>query len=177
MNIPEKIIKGLTYEWTDSLEDYPATTYTLYYNLVNSTANVTITSTADGADHDTTLSATTTAGYTAGTYRWTSYVVSGSTKYLIEQGWTVIEANPLSGNTDFRSHARKTLDLINTAIESMMTNGQAQAVDIAGRTVTYRTMEDLLKAKAHYEYLVKQEELEDKINAGREAGNKILVRF
>ncbi len=179
MNEPKEIRKGLSETWTESINDYPATNYTLKYNLQNSSANVAIVSTADGNAHTVILTASTTAGYTAGTYKWQSYVenISDSDeKVFIAQGTIEIVNTFLSGNTDQRSHARKTLEAIEAVIENRATQDHL-SYSIAGRSISLMTLKELIEAESIYAYKVKQEELQERINEGKDVGNKILVRF
>lgn len=177
MNEPTELRAGLTATWTESISDYPATDYTLKYNLVNATVNKAIVCTASGNDHVATLAST--ESLTAGEYTWQSYVVSiadATIKYFIASGKITILGSFLTGNTDFRTHARTTLDAIEAVIESRATKSQ-QSISIGGRSVVNMTFEELIKARSHYAYMVKQEETAAKIAAGLEVGNKILVRF
>lgn len=179
MNEPAKIKKGLKHTWTESLSDYPATTYTLKYNLVNASKNEAITSTADGSDHDIEISAATSAAYTAGTYKWQSYVqeiLDSTNKIFIAEGMLEIEESLLTGTTDFRTHAKKTLDAINTVIENWATQGY-QSISVNGRAIQYKTLDDLMKLKAYYTSIVNAETAQAKIDAGEEPGGKILTRF
>ena len=178
MNDLKKIMAGLSYEWTDAGGDYPASDgYTLYYVLLNASGKITFNSTASGADHVISLSATSTSSWTAGTYNWYSYASDGTNKYPVAEGTIEIIANVITSSTlDGRSHAKKALDAIEAAIERRASKEQLN-ISIAGRSIQYMTMEELIKARSHYLWLVKQEENKKKIDAGLEVGGKILVRF
>jgi len=179
MTEPAKIIAGDTLDWTESISDYSAADgWTLKYTLINSTTKISLTSIASGNDHKVNVVTATSTNYAAGDYSWQSYVEKDSVIHIVANGFIIIETQ-LSAKTtfDYRSHAKKTLTLIETAIEAMLANGQSQSISINGRTVQYRTMEELIKAKSNYAWYVKNEEAAEKINAGLETGNKILVRF
>jgi len=179
MNEPRKIRKGLSETWTESINDYPATEYTLKYNLQNSSANVAIVSTADGNAHTVTLTASTTAGYTAGTYKWQSYVenISDSDeKVFIAQGTIEIVNTFLSGNTDQRSHARKTLEAIEAVIENRATQDHL-SYSIAGRAITLLSTKELIEFRSFYRAEVALEDKQDGINAGKSPGGRFLIQF
>jgi hypothetical protein len=176
MNEPTKIVRGLSLTWTESLSDYKASDgWTLKYSLSNSSANTTLTSTADGDDHVITL---TTAGTTAlalGTSTWISYVDDGTDKYQIATGVLTVQA-AIGTSVDRRTHAKKMLDAIEAVLESRATREQEE-LTIAGRSIKYMSLEQLIKARGHYEYLVKQEASDEIAAQGGSVGNQILVEF
>lgn len=174
---PSKITAGMYYTWTESLSDYPATTYTLKYSLINQYNRIDIVSAASGNDHKITLTSDETALYASGTYQFVSFIDDNTNKILLAQG--IIEILPnitTEGNYDYRTHARKTLEAIEAMIERRASKEQS-SLSIQGRSLSYMTPEELIKLRSHYKYLVDQEIKADKINAGLDPGGRVLTRF
>lgn len=78
MNVPEIIKAGLSYNWTDTDEDYAAATYTAKcaVKLIGSSVVVTITASGSGYSYTFTISASVSAALTPGKYEWQEYVES-----------------------------------------------------------------------------------------------------
>ena len=71
---PSEIVAGDTLKFKKSLSDYPATIWTLTYYLLKSGTQITFSGTADCTDHLINVANTTTAGWTAGIYKYESYI-------------------------------------------------------------------------------------------------------
>lgn len=176
MNEPKKIYKGLSYTWTESVSDYPAGDgWTLKYSLSNASTAATITTTASGDEHVAALTATTTGSMTAGTFVWISYADNGTLKEEVGRGEIQV-LTAIGSAGDRRTHARKMLDSIEAILESRATREQEE-MTIAGRMIKYLSLEQLIKARAHYEYLVRVEAKNDVIAQGGSVGDQILVEF
>lgn len=176
MNEPAKLYIGMDATWTESVPEYPATDgWTLKYSLTNASYQVSLSSTAEGSDHVISIAAADTSTWHAGNYYYTKYAESATEKFVIAQGQIQIIASVLAA-TDRRSHAQKMLDAIEATLESRATKEQL-SLSIANRSIQYLTIEELTKARSYYKELVKAETNQDKINAGEQTGNKILVRF
>lgn len=181
LNEPPKITSGFYYKWTESLSDYKANAgYTLKYVFYNANNNLPITSTANanGIDHDVILTAGESEHFEAGTYAWKSYVehTSGE-RYPIASGTIIIEQNILqSSPSDFRSHARKTLEAIEAALERRATKEQL-SISIAGRALQYMTIKELLEARSVYQQEVDGEIAKEKMDAGLKPGGRVLLQF
>ena len=66
---PTQIRAGDSITWLKTLNDYPATdSWVLHYRLINSAGKFDVTATASGSDHLVSISAATSATYTAGKY-------------------------------------------------------------------------------------------------------------
>ena len=180
MNEPKKIQAGLSAEWTETSNDYLASLYTLKYVFINSSAKISVSSTADGDTHSVEIPAATTASWTAGVYKYTGYlekIADSANKIPFSSGTITITANVLTASTaDMRSHARKVLDAINATLEGRASKDQ-QSISLNGRSLQYTVIADLLTLRSQYMQLVKQEEQEDRIQNGGPAGNMIKVRF
>ena len=184
MNEPTTLFAGDKVEWTESLSDYlPSAGWTLKYILINSLNRYTLVSTADGESHKVSLLSTDTSAWVAGTYVVQPYCEhTDGTNELLSQYTVEIKQNLISATTfDFRTHARKTLDAINTAIEGRASQEvlslQVSTPGGSSKALQYLTMDEMIKAKNYYQSLVDSEITQEKINAGQNAGNKILISF
>jgi len=165
------VTAGDTLKWTRSLSDYPATTWTLTYTLVNSTTRITITASASGTDFAVTVSAATSSGYAAGTYDWRAQVSSGGEVYTVGTGR--IKINPVwSAATDGRSQARRALEAIESVLEGRASSATAE-YEIAGRRLKYIPIPELLQLRDRYKSEVAREERA----AGIGLGGRMQVRF
>lgn len=174
---PTKLRIGLTWEWDrQDLNDYPASTWTLKYAFKNATDHFEITAAADGDNYTALVAAATTAGYTAGSYRWVAWVESGTEKRDIGEGWTEVVA-AFTGATayDARSHARIALDAIEAVLEGRATVDQ-QEYSIGGRTLKRMQVADLFKFRDYYRAEVKAEVRAENTAAGR-GGSQLSARL
>jgi hypothetical protein len=177
---PDSFFVGDTLQWTKDLSDFPASTWTLKYNLISSDAgaqNILIASSADGDTHAVSVAIVTTAGYTDGDYKWFSYVVdSGDTvRHSIASGTVTIKPDQ-SSDTDARSHVKKVLDAIKATIEGIASKEQ-QSYSIAGRSLSRYTPSELYDLKKEYEALYTRELSDESIANGEGSGRTIKVRF
>jgi len=92
---PEKLTSGVTWKWKKTISDYPASEWTLTYYLRKSGATATsFSASADGDTHLVTVTAATTAGYTAGVYDIIGVVVKSAEKYVVYDGIIEVLTNP-----------------------------------------------------------------------------------
>ena len=177
---PSSLRSGDTWTWTKTLDDYPATAWTLKYRFKSAAGGFEIVATASGSDHAATVAAATSAGYAAGSYTWVAWVEGGTAeKYTVGQGSTEILPDYRNGLAtvalDDRSHAAKTLAAIEAWIE-----GRDQGVaeyEIAGRRMKFRSSAEILDQLNHWKSILAAEKRAERIAAGLGGGNKVLVRF
>ena len=175
--VPDQLPAGDTWQWTRSLSDYPAGTWTLAYRFANEVDAFTVTATASGTDHAISVAASTTAGYKPGRYSWRAMVTSGAERHSIESG--VLEILPDPGATGYRSvrtHARRVMEALEATIEGRATTDQL-AMSIAGRSISRMSLTELRENWEKYATMVKAEERAEAINSGRSPRNRLLVRF
>jgi len=185
VNEPKIIFAGDKAEWTESNSDYlPSAGWTLKYVLINSTTKISFSSTPDGDSHSISLSSAVTAAYTSGVYTMQPYFENtGGTKEM--QPRLTVEIKPdltAAGTTtyDFRTHARKTLDLIEDAIEGRADKAHLSlqvSTPQGSRALQYMNMEEMIKAREYYRGLVAVEEQQEKIDAGQNPGGRIKLQF
>ncbi|MBK8609063.1 MAG: hypothetical protein IPL84_03750 [Chitinophagaceae bacterium] len=184
MNEPKVFLAGDKIEWTESLSDYlPSAGWTLKYILINSLNRYPFNSIADGESHKVTLLNADTNAWVSGDYLLQPYVENtDGTQELLPVRSVTIKQNIITATTyDFRTHAKKTLESIEAAIENRA-GSEAMSLSITTRggstkALQYLTHKELIEAKNYYEYLVESELQQEKIEAGIEPGNKILISF
>lgn len=183
MNLPETIYAGDHLDFSDTLSDYKASEgWTLHYVIINSTSKYTIDSTADGDAHKFDIASSVTGDWDAGDYTWLAYVTkTGEEDEHLYRGQLTIKENLVTATTyDSRSHAKKSLDAIEAAIERRASKEQMQlqiTVRGSSRALQYMSMDELIKARAYYRSLYEQELQQEKINRGESPGNKVLLQF
>lgn len=178
--IPESITAGLTTKWTDYFSDFkPEDGWSLNYYFVKSGTQIHITATDNGdSNHLISLSASTTAGYSPGTYDYKAIMIRASEKYEVAEGKITIEADFISSTSglDNRTYNQRVRD----ALEAMM-EGRATRVDeeysINGRSLKRLSPEEIIMALEKFRGYCKQEEREANLKKGIRSSNKVYVRF
>lgn len=176
---PSEIIAGDSIAWTITLDDYPASDgYVLSYALVKSGALISITSSASDDDHAVSISATTTAGYSAGIYDYQAYVTLDDDRYTVETGTITVKSNfaTQSSGLDTRSHAKKMLDAIDSLLEGKSV-ADVSSYSIAGRSLTKYSPTELMEWRKYYAKLYLQEQRAAKRKAGKSTGSLVKVQF
>jgi len=180
MNIPSAITAGDTVDWTDSLSDYPATTWTLKYSLWKyGNAVILIIASASGTDHAVAVPAATSKAYAAGEWQWTAYAEKGSgatlERYTVATGRVTIKPDVAAANAsaDFRSHAEKMLAGIEATLLGRATRAEL-SLTINGKAIQYMKTKELRDERAYFlSEVAKEQRAESGINPGR----RIMTRF
>jgi hypothetical protein len=179
---PQELAVGARWAWTrsDITKTYPTASYTLKYkfSLLDSAGTVgTITATKSDSAHVVEVAVSTTESFAAGDYYWQAVIVrdSDSEEVVVDTGyWTLI--NDLDADVDTRSHNYKVLKAIESCIEGTATKDQ-QSYAIAGRSLSRRSIEELLMLKNEYRRLWNEEKREKRRKAGRNVNNDVFARF
>lgn len=167
IDINAKLTSGDTWSWTQSLADYPATSWTLTFYFENGSAKFTAQATANGDDHLITVPAAATADLEAGRYHWIARVTDGSRVYSIADGWTTVLPNPASlANQDRRSWARRALDAVEATIEGRASSDQL-SFQIKDRAVSRIPVAELWQLRQDLKAEVRTEERGAKAGLGR----------
>lgn len=176
---PAVITAGDSYTWQQSLDDYPASAWTLKYRLINAAGKIDITATAIGADHLVTLTPTTTAAYTAGDYTWTKWVEKTGYRITLAAGTVTVNPNIAALSTlDARSDAAIIVDQLTAAYKTYTASqGHVAEYEIAGRRMKFRGSAEILDQLNHWKSILASEKRAERIAAGLGGGNKYLVRF
>ncbi len=176
---PTKIYQKATLRWTKDLGDYPASTWTLKYYFVHTTAenNFSITASASGDTHVVLVAGTTTDDYTAGTYRWYCTVTDGTYTYVPPEltGECDVLADPTAAATArVLTHAQTCLANIKTYMEGAASSA-VQAYTIAGRSLNTYNVDELIKLRSFYEAEVRKEKRQEAIDRGESPKDRVLV--
>lgn len=178
---PSKITAGESLEWLISLDDYPASEWTLSYALVNSAGRIAITGAQyqSGDTHHISVSTTTSAAYTAGVYSYQAYVSKTGAKKVVETG--TIEVLPdfstKSSGYDDRSFAKTCLDNIEAVLENRASAAQLEYT-IAGRQLKFVPPGELLDLRNRFRAEYRAEEREkQRRNSGKSLFGQVQVKF
>lgn len=168
---------GDTWRWTRTLADYPASAgWALSYTLINGTAKITINASASGDAHAVTVTAATTAGYTAGSYDWRARVSKAGEVYTVGEGRITVRNAFAASTFDARSHARKTLEAIEAVIEGRASS-EVSYYMIGNRQLRYMTPDELLTLRDKYRAEVLREDAAAAVAAGLPDKRRVFVRF
>ena len=173
---PSTIVAGDTAKWLRSLDDYPATAgWVLTYTLVSAAQRYTFSAAASGTDHLVTVAATTTAAWVAGSYSWRAQATKAGEVYTVGSGTLTVRPS-FAAATDGRSHARKTLDAIESVIEGRATS-EVSDYTIGGRQLRYIEVPQLLALRDRYRAEVLREDAAQRAAAGLPDLRRVFVRF
>jgi hypothetical protein len=189
MRIPPTIRAGDTITWRDDAAvDYlgdavTSSTYSLTYYLRTNTASegATVTGSAYGTGWQSTISATTSAAFDAGTWYWQAIAASGATKVTLGSGQlTMLAALNYTGTPgalDGRSQAQQDLDAVSAAIRSMISGGGVQKYSIGNRSVEKMSLSDLLTLESRLKAEVARERKAELVANGLGNPHAMFVRF
>ena len=179
---PKQILAGATVQWTKSLSDFPAATWTLAYTFVGSVVKLNLTATVSGSLHLLTItqvqSATMNLGATTLPYFWQSYASSGTERYKVGEGNIDVLADLADASVgyDGRSYVKKTLDALDAIILGKASKDQKMAL-VGDRQIQRMSPAELLQWRSFYQAEYKAELAALAIANGEPAGNKVLVSF
>lgn len=163
--------------WKRQFADYPASEWTLKYVLINDSAKITITATADGDDHLVEETPATTAGWGAGRYTFLGYVEKSGERTTLFDGSIHIYPDLTAETTyDGRSHVKKTLDILEGVIEGKAAKDQI-SYSIEGRSISRMSWTEIMTAYEKYKAWYAQEKKQEKIKRNLKTGSAIKVRF
>lgn len=168
-----KLYAGATWNWTESLDEYPASEYDLVLYLKNGTnAAVPLSASQDGDDFEFDLTANTTNQFTKKKYTYQFVVSKAGEVDIIETGEVYIYAI-LNLASDLRTHEEIVLDAIKSLIESRATKEQSE-ISFGDKTLEYLTPQELEYWKSVYERKVEQIKRQ---RAGKTGTPRILESF
>ncbi len=161
MNIPAQLQVGDTWNWTESLADYPASAgWALSFSLYRYGQQVVkIDATASGDDYSVSVPAATTAGKAAGDWQWTAYVTKGTDRFTVETGTVALKPDIAAATeaTDLRTENEKILEAL-VATQQRRANKEQESMQIGGRSIRYMAADELEKMIGIYTYKVKAEQ-------------------
>ena len=176
---PSSLRAGDTLAWRKVLPDYPATEWTLGYTLINSSAKITITGSADGVEHVINVAAATSGAYTAGKYDYVAHVTKGAERVTVGSGRIEVLPNLAAATTyDNRSHARKMLDAIESLLQNKATADQLDLLETQFDTrVMKRDPGKLFALRDRYRAEVANEDRAERLRQGLDTGRRIQTRL
>jgi hypothetical protein len=160
--------------------DYPASDgWTLTYSLNGKGAVAAIVASVNADDsngYSVTVTAATTAAYTAGLYQYLARVSLAGEVYTVDSGVVIIAPNVATAATGaLQTHAEKMVALCEAAIEANAvaaasggTGGAIQSYTIGNRSVTFRDEADLRAQLSHYKWQVWHEKNPGKLGPRRQ---------
>lgn len=169
--VPATLRAGDTVTWRRSLSYFPASDgWTLSYVLVKSGSQITINASADGADHVVEVPLATTAAWSPGTYTWQERATKAGKTYTNAVGVLQILASfaAATSGLDARTHAQKTLDALESWIESRDI-GVAE-YQIGDKQLKSLSIPDLLLLRDRYRREVRE-------SVGPKKSGRVQLRF
>ena len=175
---PARFQAGNTFTWTKSLADFPASEWTLTYEL-RGAQSISVTATADGNDYLVSVAAATTASWTVGTYSMAGYVAALSSRFQIYAGSLVIESNIATAAADY--DARTVAARVVAALEAVALNRASREeisyVNGLGISVQKMSHGEIIAALGYWRGRLADEQAADATAQGRATGRRILTRF
>jgi len=158
-DVPDRLVAGESASWKWADSDFPASSsWVLTYTLVNSSAKISFSASADGDDHLVELAKTVTVDYAAGEYDWQAHVTNGTERYKVDEGVIEIVTDfaAADGSYDARSHVKKTLDAFRATLEGRATKTQLHQ-EHEGVQIQHIPHDKLVKLCATYEAKYRRE--------------------
>jgi hypothetical protein len=182
MSAPTQIRAGDSVAWSETLDGYPpADGWSLKYRLLwpsgSSVENILATVSAD--QYQVSLSATATATWPAGYATLVSFVTRGVERVTLEQRLVEVLPNLETATVfDGRSQNQRALSDAKAALAAYMASGRMHVAeyDIAGRSMKFRTPEEIRALIEYYEAECAKERAALAILSGGSPG-RVLTRF
>lgn len=179
---PTTIIAGDLTQWRK--EDYAVYALGGAHSLVytfrpaGGGPHVDVTATVSGSEFRVAMLGSVTDTMPPGRWYWSAYLVrtSDSSRVQVDDGEVIVEANRQTNAADTRSHARRTLDAIEAAIEGRATD-TVQSYTIGGRQINKMDAKELMTWRNYYRNEVQAEEDANRRANGLASRNTILARF
>ena len=173
---PEQITVGNTLKFTFDAGDYTPDVYTLTYHLANAGGSYSVTG-SDNGDGTYLVHATaaTTEGWLNGDYSYYITATDGTDRYTVTSGSVTLLPDPASGNFDGRSHVKRTLDILESVVESRVEKDTV-SYSIGGRSISKMDMADIQALYDKYKALYAQEQQAERLAKGLGSSRKIKIR-
>ena len=185
MNIFATLPSGDSAIWLDDPVTLPdgrtadASAWVMTYYL-RGPAALDIVASAAGKNWSTTLTATASIGLTAGVYAWTARIVKAVERITIGSGQSVItpDLTSLTGVFDPRSKAQIALEACESAMATFnATGGKVKKYEIAGRTMEFQTIGDLMTLHSFWKAKVMSELSSQSVANGLGNPRNLYTRF
>lgn len=186
MNIFSTLPKGDTATWLDD----PVKLYdgrqadalggwVLTY-VLRGPATLDLAATTSGTSWSTTLGATASATLTAGTYAWAAIITKAAERLTVGSGQLTITADlaSLAAGYDSRSVAQTALANCEAAMATFnATGGKVKKYEIAGRSMEFQTIAELLTLHSFWKMKVASELSASQIAQGQGNPRNLYTRF
>ena len=168
---PTQLHAGDSVAWERAVPDYPAAAgWSLRYVLSGPARHVVDALAA--APYRVEISATVTAEWAPGLYRWVALAIKGADRLTVATGTLEVGANLETADpSDARSHAQRMLALIEAAIEKRIPKDQ-QSYEIDGQRLDRIPIERLDALRSKY-----RRELQREKNRRWPTGRRIKYRM
>jgi len=188
MQIPATIRAGDTITWRDAAaadalgNAITSGAWTLIYYLRTNAASsgATVTGAAYGYGWESTLSASTTAGFATGTWYWQAIATRSTEKHTLGAGQLIVlpalSYSGTPGALDGRSQSRQDLEAVQLAIRTLISSG-AKAYTIGNRQLTKLDLPSLIERESYLKGLVAREEAAERVANGLGDPRNLFVRF
>lgn len=185
MNIFSTLPQGDSATWSDDPVPLPdgrtadALSWTLTYAL-RGPAALDLVAVATGGSWTITLAASASAALIAGTYVWSSALTSAAERITCGQGQLVLTPNlaNIAGPYDGRSAAQIALAGCEAAMATFnATGGKVKKYEIAGRTMEFQTIADLMTLHSFWRIRVLTEQSASSIANGVGNPRHLYTRF
>lgn len=176
---PVRVTAGDSLLWKrdDITADYaPADGYALAYRFapLSGGAATNINASNVGGAWQVAVPAATTGAWSTGPWRWAAVVSKAGGRVVVGSGEFTVDPDPLGATApDLRSHARRTLALIEATIEGRATTSQLKFRFEDGRQLEHIPHGELVSMRTHYAALVARE---DRRASGKGPG-RLLMRL
>jgi hypothetical protein len=157
---PTSLYAGDRWQWTAEYSDYPNATFTLTYHLDGGSSVSGIQATATPStdtNYTVDVAASTTATYSAGTYKWIARVANSTDIHTINSGVLLVLPNRAT-TTAAQTHSEIMLAAIEARLEGRVASGgDIEQYAIANRTVAKIPFEQLIAKRGYYRQSVWRE--------------------
>lgn len=168
-----QLIAGDSLNFTVAVENYaPGDGWQLKYRLVPRVAGgaaIDINAAASGSMYLVQVGADVTAGWTAGVYSWASWVDLAGEVYTVATGTITILPDPRQAapGYDNRTTAQIALEQCEAAMATFnATGGKVKKYEIAGRSMEFQTIGDLMQLHSFWRIKVDSEKTASDIAKG-----------
>lgn len=182
MPLPTTFTSGDAFTATITNASYPAGAGWSAQMVLIGPTRQTITGTASGDDFVFTADSAATASWAAGSYTARILYTLAGARTTVESGTLQVLPDPAAGGTDARAlmgtWARILADL-EAAYQAHITSGRAVvgSYSIGGRSMSYQTTAELVRAIDNARREVAREEAAAKLLRGESARNKLQIRM
>lgn len=177
---PTQLVAGDTLTFTRGYSSYsPADGWALTYSMIADGQSESWT-TSDNGDgtHLTLVTAATTANWYPGVYIWQAFVTKTVERHTVNTGSIEVLADyaVLTDGQDTRSHAKRTLDIVELAIEGSLPDA-VSSYSIGSRQVSVMSGDELRAWRDYYRREYANEQRKRRVARGLSHAGVMRVRF